>query len=74
MPHAIKAELLAKGKRFAIVVSRFNEFISSKLVEGCLDALERHGADEKVQSVVWVPGAFEIPPVAGRLALSLIHI
>ncbi len=68
--NTIKADLIAKGKKFAIVVSRFNEFISSKLVEGCLDTLTRHGADEKAQVVVWVPGAFEIPPVAQRLARS----
>jgi len=68
MSNTIKAELIAKGKKFAVVVSRFNEFISSKLVEGCLDTLARHGADDKAQDVIWVPGAFEIPPVAKRLA------
>ncbi len=70
MSNVIKAELIAKGKRFAVVVSRFNEFISSKLVEGCLDTLIRHGADDKAQDVIWVPGAFEIPAVAKRLAKS----
>jgi len=70
MANSIKADLIAKGKKFAIIVSRFNEFISSKLVEGCLDTLARHGADEKAQEIVWVPGAFEIPPVAQRLAKS----
>ena len=70
MANVIKAGLIATGKRFAIVISRFNEFISSKLLEGCLDTLARHGADEKAQVVVWVPGAFEIPGVANRLARS----
>jgi 6,7-dimethyl-8-ribityllumazine synthase len=70
MGNTITAELIAKGKKFAIVVSRFNEFISSKLVEGCVDTLARHGADEKALTLVWVPGAFEIPAVAQRLARS----
>lgn len=68
MANVIKAELTAKGKRFAIVVSRFNEFISAKLLEGCLDTLVRHGAQDAVQDVVWVPGAYEIPMLALRLA------
>jgi 6,7-dimethyl-8-ribityllumazine synthase len=59
---------VAKGKKFAVAVSRFNEFISSKLLEGCLDTLARHGADEKSQDVIWVPGAFELPYVALKLA------
>jgi len=54
--------------RFGIVVSRFNEFISSKLLEGAIDALVRHGASEDKIDVVWVPGAFEIPAAAKRLA------
>lgn len=70
MPNVIKADLIAKGKKFAIVVSRFNEFISSKLLEGCLDTLARHGASENTQDVVWVPGAFEIPFASLRLAKS----
>lgn len=70
MANVIKADLMAKGKKFAIVVSRFNEFISSKLVEGCLDTLARHGAQENSQDVVWVPGAFEIPVIALKLAKS----
>jgi len=68
MANVIKADLMAKGKKFAIVISRFNEFISSKLLEGCLDTLVRHGAQEASQDVVWVPGAFEIPAVAMKLA------
>jgi len=70
MANIIKADLMAKGKKFGIVVSRFNEFISGKLLEGCLDTLSMHGAQESVQDVVWVPGAFEIPTVALKLAKS----
>jgi 6,7-dimethyl-8-ribityllumazine synthase len=70
MAKVIKADLSAKGKKFAIVISRFNEFISSKLLEGCVDTLTRHGADEAAQDIVWVPGAFEIPLIALRAAKS----
>ncbi len=70
MAPVVKADLMAKGKKFAIIVSRFNEFISGKLVEGCLDALVRHGASENVQDIVWVPGAFELPMVALKAARS----
>ena len=70
MSNVIKADLIAKGKKFGIVISRFNEFISSKLLEGCLDTLSRHGAADSAQDVVWVPGAFEIPMVALKLAKS----
>lgn len=66
----IKGNYKADQKSFAIVVSRFNEFITGKLLEGALDCLERHGADQKKITVVWVPGAFEIPPVALKLAKS----
>ena len=57
-----------RGLKFAIVVSRFNEFITSKLLGGALDALKRHKALEKNITVVWVPGAFEIPLTAKKLA------
>jgi len=70
MGSVIKADMVAKGKSFGIVISRFNEFISSKLLEGCIDTLVRHGADEKSQVAVWVPGAFEIPMVALKMAKS----
>lgn len=63
-----EGHLDAKGKRFAIVVSRFNNFITDKLLEGAIDCLKRHGADEKKISVAYVPGAFEIPFVASKLA------
>src|SRR4030066_1017029 len=64
----IKANLDASEKSFAIVVSRFNEFISAKLLEGSLDCLQRHNADDKKITVVWVPGSFEIPMAAQKLA------
>ena len=70
MANVVKADLMAKGKKFAVVISRFNEFISSKLLEGCLDTLARHGAEDKAQDVVWVPGAFEMPSVTLKLAKS----
>lgn len=61
-----KGKLDATGRRFAIVVARFNELVSKQLLSGALDCLERHGA--KAADVVWVTGAFEIPGVALRLA------
>jgi len=64
----IQGELQAKGLRFAIVVSRFNDFITSKLLDGAVDALVRHGAKEEDVEVVKVPGAFEIPLTAKKLA------
>lgn len=70
MANVVKADLSAKGKKFAIVISRFNEFISSKLLEGCIDTLVRHGAQDTAQDVIWVPGSFEIPMVALKLAKS----
>ena len=66
----IEGDLIAKGKNFAIVVSRFNDFITKKLLEGCLDALIRHGVKEEDVEVVWVPGAFEIPVIAKRIAMK----
>jgi 6,7-dimethyl-8-ribityllumazine synthase len=65
-----EGNLDGKGFRFAIVASRWNDFISARLVEGALDALERLGADEKLVEVFRVPGAFEIPLLALRLAES----
>jgi 6,7-dimethyl-8-ribityllumazine synthase len=63
-----EGKLDAKGLKFGIIISRFNEFISSKLLSGCLDGLNRHGADEKNIDVVWSPGAFELPVLARKLA------
>ena len=65
-----EGNLDGKGFRFAIVASRWNDFISSRLVEGAIDALDRLGADEKLVEVFKVPGAFEIPLLALRLAES----
>jgi 6,7-dimethyl-8-ribityllumazine synthase len=64
----IEGELTAKGRRFAIVVSRFNELIGRKLLEGALDCLNRHEAAENAVDVIWVPGAFEIPLAAKKAA------
>jgi 6,7-dimethyl-8-ribityllumazine synthase len=64
----IQGDLQAKGLKFAIVQSRFNDFITGKLLEGAMDALLRHGAKEEDVDVVKVPGSFEIPLVAKRLA------
>lgn len=66
----LEGTLNAKGLRFAIVVSRFNDFINAKLLDGCLDALSRHGADDGKISIVRVPGSFEIPLMAQKLANS----
>ena len=66
----IEGSLNAKGIRFSIVVSRFNDFINAKLLDGALDALSRHGADDDNISIVRVPGSFEIPLMAKKLADS----
>ena len=68
MVKTIEGDLIAKGKKFGIVASRFNDFITKELISGCLDTLVRHGAEEKDLTVTWVPGAFEISVVAQRLA------
>ncbi len=65
-----QGQLSAKGKRFAIVVARFNSLITKQLLEGALDCLKRHGAVEKDIEVAWVPGSFEIPAMAHALAKS----
>jgi 6,7-dimethyl-8-ribityllumazine synthase len=65
-----EGHLVAKGLKFAIVVSRFNEFISTRLLDGAMDALKRHDADMKGVDVAWVPGSFEIPLTAAKLAES----
>lgn len=70
MTRTYEGKVLAKGKRFGIVVARFNEFISERLLEGALDGLLRHGADEKDITVARVPGSFEIPYAANRMARS----
>jgi 6,7-dimethyl-8-ribityllumazine synthase len=65
-----EGKLLAREFRFGIVVSRFNEFISTKLLDGALDALRRHDAFDDNIEVAWVPGSFEMPLVAQRMAAS----
>jgi 6,7-dimethyl-8-ribityllumazine synthase len=65
-----QGQLTAKGKRFGIVVSRFNELISKKLLEGALDCLVRHSAKEEDIEIAWVPGSFEIPMAANAFAQS----
>ncbi|WP_166239261.1 6,7-dimethyl-8-ribityllumazine synthase [Paenibacillus turpanensis] len=70
MPHIFEGNLVSQGLKYGIVVGRFNEFISSKLLGGALDALKRHGADDNEVSVAWVPGAFEIPLIAQKMAES----
>jgi 6,7-dimethyl-8-ribityllumazine synthase len=70
MPKVHEGQLAAGGSKFAIVVSRFNSLITGKLLEGALDCLKRHGcADENIE-VAWVPGAFELPLIAQKMATA----
>ncbi|MGL5346597.1 MAG: 6,7-dimethyl-8-ribityllumazine synthase [Peptostreptococcaceae bacterium] len=66
----IEGNLVAKGIKVGIVAGRFNEFIVSKLVGGAIDGLKRHGLEEENIDIAWVPGAFEIPLVAKKMAKS----
>lgn len=70
MPKIIEGQLTAGQTRIAIVVSRFNDFITSRLLDAAVDTLRRHGGDPESLTVVWVPGSFELPVVAKRLAES----
>ena len=70
MANVLEGYVTGKGLKFGIVVARFNEFITSKLLSGALDTLHRHEADDADIDVAWVPGAFEIPLVAKKLAAS----
>jgi len=70
MPKIIEGRLDAQGLKIGILVSRFNSFIGDRLVEGAIDALLRHGAEKENLTVIRVPGAFEIPPVAKQMAAS----
>jgi 6,7-dimethyl-8-ribityllumazine synthase len=70
MPTTHEGDLLARDAKIAFVVSRFNEFITDRLLDGALDTLTRHGGDAKKAAVVYVPGAFEIPVAAKRLAAA----
>lgn len=69
----IKGDLIGEGRKFGIVVSRFNELISSKLLDGAVDTLVRHGVKEKDISIAWVPGSFEVPCFAKKMASSGEH-
>lgn len=70
MVKVFEGQLVAEGLKVGIVVARFNEFINTKLLGGALDALKRHGVKEEDTAVAWVPGAFEIPLVAQKMAES----
>ncbi len=70
MANIIEGNLKADGKKFGIIVSRFNSFISEKLLDGALDSLVRSGAKDADIDIVWVPGAFETPLVAKKMATS----
>ncbi len=65
-----EGKLIGKGMKFGIVAARFNEFITGKLLEGAMDALVRHGVESDDVSVAWVPGSFEIPLIAQKMAAS----
>ena len=66
----LEGKLLAQGQKVGIVAARFNEFITGKLLSGAVDAFKRHGGDDANLTLAWVPGAFEIPLVAKRMAAS----
>ncbi|PAB59916.1 6,7-dimethyl-8-ribityllumazine synthase [Anaeromicrobium sediminis] len=65
-----EGNLIGKGLKVGIAVARFNEFINSKLLDGCIDGLKRHGVEEENIHISWVPGAFEIPLVAKKMVKS----
>ncbi len=68
MVKIVEGELVSRGKRYGIIASRFNEFITQRLIDGAVDALKRHGAREEEIEVFWVPGCFEIPYLAKKIA------
>ncbi len=70
MPNIYEGDLNSNGLKFGVVVSRFNSFITTKLLDGALDAIKRHGGNLDDIDVVWIPGAFETPTVAKKLADS----
>ncbi|GLX69041.1 6,7-dimethyl-8-ribityllumazine synthase [Paenibacillus glycanilyticus] len=70
MPNVFEASVVSEGLRFGVVVGRFNEFISGKLLGGALDGFKRHGANDGDVDIAWVPGAFEIPLIAQKMAES----
>jgi 6,7-dimethyl-8-ribityllumazine synthase len=70
MPEIIEGKIVAKGMRFGIAASRFNDFISARLIDGAIDAITRAGGEEKDIRIVRVPGAFELPLAAKKMAKS----
>lgn len=70
MPIVHEGKLAAQGKNFAIAVSRFNNLVTGKLLEGALDCLKRHGAAEETVEIAWVPGSFELPLAAQKMAAT----
>lgn len=70
MPKTFQGKIVGKDRKFGIVISRFNEFISSKLLEGALDCFQRHEVNDEDIDIAWVPGSFEIPLTALKMAQS----
>ena len=70
MSKVFEGNLTGKGRKFGIVISRFNEFVSARLLEGAMDCLRRHGTKDDDVTIAWVPGAFDIPAVAKRMGSS----
>jgi len=70
MPKTFQGKIIGKDRKFGVVISRFNEFISSKLLEGALDCFQRHEVDAENIDIGWVPGSFEIPLAALKMAQS----
>lgn len=70
MSRVFEGSISGEGRKFAVVVSRFNEFVSLRLLEGAMDCLRRHGTKDDDVSIAWVPGAFDIPIVAKRMGDS----
>ncbi len=68
MTKTFEGQLVGEGQKFGIIVSRFNEFFTNKLLSGCMDALKRHGVADQDIEIAWVPGAFEIPLTAQKMA------
>lgn len=69
MANIFEGKLLGEGQKIGIIVSRFNEFITNKLLSGCLDTLRRHGVSDDNIDIAWVPGAFEMPLTAQKMVL-----
>ena len=68
MVKVIEGDLIARGKKFTMIASRFNEFITRRLVEGAVDCLKRHGVNDSDIELIWAPGSFEIPHIASKIA------